>query len=133
MLRRFVEPRYLHQTFAADEAGAVTARVADLTAGLCDAPPPAFAGAAAWRVHFHVPVSETALGPLHTTRPQLEEALAAVAALPYAPHLEVETYTWPVLPEMTGPGGTAGVPPLAAGIARELEAVRSLCAAVGSP
>ena len=133
VLRRFVEPRYLHQTFAADGAGAVVTKSADLTADLCDAPPPGFAGAAAWRVHFHVPVSETSLGPLHTTRPQLGEALAAVAALPYAPHLEVETYTWPVLPDAAGGDDTTGPARLIDGIARELTAVRDLCDAVGRP
>ena len=44
------------------------------------------------------------LGPLSTTRPELIKALAAVAELDYAPHLEVETYTWrcfPIPPRQT--------------------------------
>jgi hypothetical protein len=70
-------------------------------------------------VHFHVPVDARRLGPLGTTRPALAPALSAVRALPYAPHLEVETYTWEVLPD-------AGPMDLVDGLARELNATREL-------
>jgi sugar phosphate isomerase/epimerase len=96
-LRRYVEPRYQHQTTAQTAAGAVV-QVLDLSDELLDAPPPAFRDAAAWRVHFHVPIGADRIGPLATTRPALPAAFAAIANLPYAPHLEVETYTWDVLP-----------------------------------
>ena len=96
-LAAYVEPRYLHQTFAQTADRRVVFRD-DLTAELCESPPEEFAAARRWRVHFHVPVHATRLGPLRTTRPELSRALAAVKALPYAPHLEVETYTWGVLP-----------------------------------
>jgi sugar phosphate isomerase/epimerase len=117
-LAEYVEPRYLHQTFAWRHNREFPS-VPDLTRELCLDPPAPFADAELWRVHFHVPVNETQLGPLATTRPQLEAALAAVAALEYAPHLEVETYTWGVLPE-------GSRPPLVEGIARELVATRDL-------
>jgi sugar phosphate isomerase/epimerase len=117
-LAGYVEPRYLHQTFARTAAGDPI-RVPDLTRELCLDPPAAFLDAAAWRVHFHVPVNEERLGPLGTTRPQLEAALAAVAKLDYAPHLEVETYTWGVLP-------AGGRPPVVEGIAKELAATRKM-------
>lgn len=93
-LRHFVEPRYLHQTFSR------TAKVPDLTEALIDSPPSGFADADAdcWRVHFHVPVDADRIGPLATTRPAVIDALSAIAKLDYAPHLEVETYTWNVLP-----------------------------------
>jgi hypothetical protein len=110
-LAQYIEPRYLHQTFART-ATSVLSRV-DLDAELTNNPPPEFRRAAAWRVHFHVPVDAEQLGPLRTTRPQLLQALAAVAELDEAPHLEVETYTWGVLP-----GG--GATDLVEGIAREL-------------
>jgi len=116
----YVEPRYLHQTFARIAGGEVL-RVPDLTAELCLDPPAPFRDAECWRVHFHVPVDETHLGPLATTRPQLEAALATIAGLDYAPHLEVETYTWGVLPE-------GGRPPIVEGIAKELAATRKLLA-----
>ena len=59
------------------------------------------------------------LGPLGTTRPDLRRALAAVRDLDYAPHLEVETYTWQVLPGEKPPS-------LGDGLTAELEATREL-------
>jgi sugar phosphate isomerase/epimerase len=96
-LRRFVEPRYLHQTTARTPTGEVL-RAVDLDETMIDSPPHGFKEAAAWRVHFHVPVDAERIGPLATTRPALRDALGAVARLNYAPHLEVETYTWDVMP-----------------------------------
>ncbi len=96
-LAQFVEPRYLHQTFA-QLADGRTVFQTDLTKELCKQPPEEFLNAAAWRIHYHVPVDADAVGPLQTTRPELREALRTVKQLDYAPHLEVETYTWGVLP-----------------------------------
>ena len=117
-LARYVEPRYLHQTFARTPSGD-TVRQLDLDAELCASPPAEFRAADEWRVHFHVPVNAESLGPLATTRPDLKRALRAVAELPYAPHLEVETYTWEVLPG-------AGRPDLVGGLTAELVATREL-------
>ncbi len=113
-LARYVEPRYLHQTFARSKAGRVVS-VLDLNRELCAAPPAEFAEAELWRVHFHVPVDAESLGPLRTTRGDLNKALAQVRSLTYAPHLEVETYTWGVLP-------SGEKPDLVAGLTRELQA-----------
>ena len=96
-LARFVEPRYLHQTFARSAEGRIV-NILDLTREHCATPPSDFSGASAWRIHFHVPVNAHSVGRLRTTRPDLERALRAVSNLEYAPHLEVETYTWDVLP-----------------------------------
>ena len=52
-----------------------------------------------WRTHFHVPVFLDDLGDFRTTRPQIETALALHAMTPLSDHLEIETYTWDVLPE----------------------------------
>lgn len=120
-LAQFVEPRYLHQTFARASTGTVR-RVLDLTADLARTPPEEFAAADCWRIHFHVPVDAERIGPLETTRADLKKALSAIAQLNYAPHLEVETYTWSVLP-----GGDK--PDLVTGLARELSATRDLLAA----
>jgi hypothetical protein len=120
-LSHFVEPRYLHQTFARTASGDVR-RVLDLTAELARTPPQDFADADCWRIHFHVPVDAERIGPLETTRADLIKGLAAVTKLAYAPHLEVETYTWNVLP-----GGDK--PDLVTGLARELSATRDLLAA----
>jgi hypothetical protein len=115
-LRRYVEPRYLHQTTAQTPGGTV-ARFVDLSGEFIDDPPAEFRDAACWRVHFHVPVDAERIGPLATTRPDLRDALAAVAKLSYAPHLEVETYTWDVMP------GRRQVD-LADALAREIRAAR---------
>lgn len=96
-LAQFAEPRYLHQTFARTPQGII--KSVDLTAELAQQPTAEFAGADEWRVHFHVPVNAESVGPLQTTRPDLRKALATVKQLNYAPHLEVETYTWGVLPD----------------------------------
>lgn len=52
-----------------------------------------------WRTHFHVPVFLDDLGPFRTTRFAIEDALAVHAKEPVSDHLEIETYTWDVLPE----------------------------------
>jgi hypothetical protein len=122
-LRHYVEPRYLHQTIAAAAPDGRHARAVDLTHELVDAPEPEFLAAESWRVHFHVPVDAERIGPLRTTRRQLKQALAAVAELSYAPHLEVETYTWDVLPG-------AEKLDLVTGLAREMAATRALLAEV---
>jgi hypothetical protein len=51
-----------------------------------------------WRVHFHVPVFLRSLGVLETTQPDLERVLDLIKLRPDRPCLEVETYTWDVLP-----------------------------------
>ena len=117
-LAAFAEHRYLHQTFARHSDGRVISRT-DLSQKLVLDPPPDWQQAEKWRVHYHVPVDADRLGPLGTTRPELIRALHALGQLPYEPHLEVETYTWPVLP-----GVASG--DVIAGMARELIATRDL-------
>ena len=117
-LSKYVEPRYLHQTFARSSLGQIVRQV-DLDNPLISMPSSEFLDASVWRVHFHVPVDVEHLGPLGTTRNELKIALGVVPELLYAPHLEVETYTWEVLPD----GGT---PNLIEGLTRELIATKSL-------
>ncbi len=117
-LARYVEPRYLHQTFARTATGQIVKQV-DLNEQLTSTPSPEFRDAPMWRVHFHVPVDAEHLGPLGTTRGELKQALATLPELDYAPHLEVETYTWEVLP-----GG--GAPNIVEGFTRELLATKKL-------
>ncbi len=51
-----------------------------------------------WRTHFHVPVFLDDLGMFKTTRFAIEEALRFHKATPVSTQLEIETYTWDVLP-----------------------------------
>jgi len=95
-LAAFDEPIYLHQVGARDEDG--TLHIArDLGEVLDD---PAWHARHPWRSHFHVPVFRAAMaGGLRTTRPDLERALRLVARHDLTDHIEIETYTWGVLPE----------------------------------
>jgi sugar phosphate isomerase/epimerase len=122
-LAEYAEPRYLHQTKARTSDGRVLTQF-DLDRSFAVEPPPDFLAAPIWRTHFHVPVDAEQLGPLATTRAELRAALAAVGRLPYAPHLEVETYTWDVMP---------GGPPrdLADRLTGELRATQSLLDELG--
>ncbi|HWM88705.1 MAG TPA: hypothetical protein VNO33_22800, partial [Kofleriaceae bacterium] len=108
-LARFAEPRFLHQVRARDGSALAGADDMDQTGALPDGP---------WRIHFHVPIHRAAVGEVDTTRDFLRGALAWLRAPGRAlPHLEVETYTWSVLPEGERPSDTAS---LCAGIAAEL-------------
>lgn len=106
-LAAFDEPRFLHQVRSA-RGGAM-----DLPEALAT-----LDRGAPWRVHFHVPVHEAAVDRFATTRDTIERALAAaLTAGGDVPHVEVETYTWNVLPAGRRPVDEAG---LVDGIAREL-------------
>lgn len=94
-LRAFAEPRYLHQCCAL--VGDPPRRIAandldDLFAG--EALHPAFETAARVRSHVHVPLCWEGDDSLRPTRGERDAELLARAT----PHLEVETYTWGVLP-----------------------------------
>ena len=56
------------------------------------------AGTREWRTHFHVPIFLDDLGGFRTTRSGIEDALALHAEASLSDHLEIETYTWDVLP-----------------------------------
>lgn len=52
-----------------------------------------------WRVHFHVPIFLANYGTFQATQEDIVEVLKLVNANPsITKHLEVETYTWEVLP-----------------------------------
>src|SRR5262249_34918771 len=87
-------------------------------------------GAREWRIHFHVPLFLERLGAFRNTQPYLKDLLARVRATAPTAHLEVETYTWDVLPE------EHRRLPIDDAIARELAWVRERlcpCRARGSP
>ena len=51
-----------------------------------------------WRIHFHVPIFLKKMDQFHTTQDFLKEILNIHKNSPISQHLEVETYTWDVLP-----------------------------------
>lgn len=56
-----------------------------------------------WRIHFHVPIFLEHLPHFSSTQPFLRELLALQRTQSLTPHLEVETYTWDVLPTEARP------------------------------
>lgn len=118
-LRGYAEPRFLHQTRSASGDG-----TDDLTEAL-DAGLPG-----PWRVHYHVPLHAAPEPPLSATLDVLRAGLAAIVGGPAAlcDHLDVETYTWSVLPPSRRPADPAQ---LADGIAAELAFARDELLALG--
>jgi len=112
-LRRFDEPRWLHQAAGRSRLG-VWRRAADLPEvfGRLDE----WLTLAPWRVHFHAPLHMGTVAGVGTTRDLVSPALRGLGdGGEPLPVLEVETYTWSAVPGF--PGGEAE---LAAGIAAEL-------------
>jgi hypothetical protein len=60
---------------------------------------------AEWRVHFHVPIFLERMGAFASTQPFIRSVLQQHRQAPVSAHLEVETYTWGVLPEEYKSGG----------------------------
>ena len=75
-------------------------------------------GECEWRVHFHVPVFLEELEGFSSTQAFVREALALHKERARSPHLELETYTWSVLP------ARVREVPIEEAIARELLWVR---------
>ena len=72
-----------------------------------------------WRTHFHVPVFLDDLGgAFGTTRFALEQALKMHKEKPLSGQLEIETYTWDVLPDHLKTGDIVDY------VCREIEWVR---------
>jgi hypothetical protein len=114
MLQRFDDGIYLHQV--SERRNGVIARYTDLHE--------AFEArrdgeSSEWRVHCHVPVFLHKFGCLGSTQENLREVLALCRSLEVSQHLEVETYTWNVLPP------EARNSDLADDIVRELKWVQS--------
>jgi len=88
------EPVYLHQVVAKQADGSLL-RYPDLPEALADFDRPTVQE---WRAHFHVPIFLSDFGSLQSTRQDISEVLALQQERPVTQHLEVETYTWEVLP-----------------------------------
>lgn len=110
-LRPFSDPVYLHQVI--ERRGSTLRRFVDLDEAM-GSTPRGDPGAREWRIHFHVPVFQARYGRFENTQAELATLLQILKEEPSSPHLEVETYTWDVLPDEYRREG------LVASIAREL-------------
>ena len=92
--RRFLSPydeeTYLHQTRVVDAKGRINAYT-DLNEALTDN------SRGCWKVHFHLPLYFQRNGPLTSTADALNKEFLQLV-LQKSPHIEIETYTFDVLP-----------------------------------
>jgi hypothetical protein len=93
--RQFNESTYLHQVVARQEDGSLK-RYPDLPEALNDS---GNTSTKEWRSHFHVPLFVQDYGLLKSTQEDIREVLSIHCKQPFTNHLEVETYTWEVLPD----------------------------------
>jgi hypothetical protein len=92
-LRPFAESTYLHQ--AVERHAGSLRRFPDLDQALSTA-----IGSAGrqWRIHFHVPLFTSEYDALGSTQDDVRAVLEYVRRTGCTSHLEIETYTWDVLP-----------------------------------
>ena len=100
-LRAFAEPTYLHQVKVRDADGSVHSWI-DLPEALKDLETRLSSDEI--RVHFHVPLFFTQAGPLSSTSDTLCPAFFREIHQRATTHLEIETYTFDVLPKQIHPG-----------------------------
>jgi sugar phosphate isomerase/epimerase len=91
-LRPFADATYLHQVVEQQAHG--LRRYPDLDVALDDPRGPG----SEWRIHFHVPLFAREYAAFASTQDYVRRVLAVAAQDPFTTHLEIETYTWSVLP-----------------------------------
>ena len=94
-LKRFDEPTYLHQAVVKEKNNELV-RFPDLGVALDQLDNPDYTEI---RTHYHVPVFTEKYGELVSTQQDIIQTLAVWSEQNFTNHLEVETYTWDVLPE----------------------------------
>ncbi|WP_447977222.1 metabolite traffic protein EboE [Candidatus Nitrospira bockiana] len=92
-LRTLAGSIYLHQVVG--RANGTVYRFRDLGDALEGARP----AQADWRIHYHVPVSRERFGPFQTTQSFLADLLTLLRGRSITRHLELETYTWSIVPD----------------------------------
>jgi hypothetical protein len=95
MIAPFAESTYLHQVVAKDDMGKLTS-FTDLSEALNTIET---TDALQWRIHYHVPIFLSDYGKISSTQNDIFEVLKYISSSKVCNHLEVETYTWEVLPE----------------------------------
>ena len=95
-LHPYAESTYLHQVIARQGDGSLR-KFPDLPEALAALPA---LDATEARIHFHVPVFAERFGEttLNSTQTEIVQTFAALRQRPFTRHLEIETYTWDVLP-----------------------------------
>ena len=92
-LHAFADSTYLHQVV--EKNGAEVRRFSDLEVALRSGGEPA---GREWRIHFHVPLFTAEYEGLGSTQDEVRRVLREVRRGDVTGHLEIETYTWSVLP-----------------------------------
>jgi hypothetical protein len=99
-LHAFDEPVYFHQVIASYGKDEPLRRFKDLPDALLFAQTSPDSLGEEWRVHFHIPIHAQPGGDFDSTRDHLIGAMDWLAQNPTkCQHIEMETYTWEVLPE----------------------------------
>ena len=97
-LRAFADDTYLHQTMVR-RADGQRISYRDLKDALTQEVPTADPQSTEWRIHFHIPLHRPPTEYFGNTADHLLGALDVLATDPArCSHLEMETYTWEVLP-----------------------------------
>ena len=103
LLLALAEPRFLHQVVGRRGERRLHAEDLPTLARALDMDGSDWLACSAWRCHFHVPVDLAAVEGLGTTRAEADALLDRLLARPEhwstnELHVEIETYTWDVLP-----------------------------------
>ena len=104
-LRPFADATYLHQVVERQRSGDDGEAFADNGAALRRYPDLEFAlqraseaGGKEWRIHFHVPLFASKYELFESTQDYVRQVLRRMLQTGATRHLEIETYTWDVLP-----------------------------------
>jgi hypothetical protein len=117
--QKFNESVYLHQVVAQTKDGTLE-HYPDLPQAFEQGNRPEVQ---AWRAHFHVPLFAAGFDTLQSTRDDIVTILQIQQQQPFTNHLEIETYTWDVLPDRLKI-------PLTDSIVRELQWVQNEWASI---
>ncbi len=94
-LKQFDEPVYLHQSVVKQSDGSLK-HFPDLNEGIQAMKDENFKEL---RAHFHIPIFVPRFQVVESTQSDIVKVLSLWRDLSYSNHLEVETYTWSILPQ----------------------------------
>ena len=99
IIKQFDEPTYLHQVMIKDESGNIT-RFKDIENALNHKSQISNHQSSLARIHFHIPLHAEPEAPFSSTIQHTIDTLHYLSQHPETcSHLEMETYTWGVLPD----------------------------------